>query len=124
AIGMPATFLRTFTAELNIDRMAPFFTVYALTAIATRLATRRGIDQIGIRTAVIIGIATIAGGMISYLLVAVAWQLVFPALLTGAGQAILYPAIVAGGSASFPDRHRGLGTTLMLAAIDLGTLVG
>jgi MFS family permease len=124
AIGMPATFLRTFAAELNINRLAPFFTVYALTAIATRLATRRAIDEIGIRPAVIMGTAAIAGGVVSYLLVAVEWQLMFPALLTGAGQAILYPAVVAGGSAAFPDQYRGLGTTLMLAAIDLGTLVG
>jgi MFS family permease len=124
AIGMPATFLRTFAAELSINRLAPFFTVYALTAIATRLATRRVIDEIGIRPAVIMGTAAIAGGVVSYLLVAVEWQLAFPALLTGAGQAILYPAVVAGGSAAFPDQYRGLGTTLMLAAIDLGTLVG
>ena len=46
-IGMPATFLRTFAAELQIDRIAPFFTVYALTAIATRLATRRVADELG-----------------------------------------------------------------------------
>ena len=124
AIGLPATFLRTFVAELNINRLAPFFTIYALTAIATRIATRRAIDQIGTRAAVIIGIAGIAGAMIAYLFVAVEWQLVFPAVLTGAGQAILYPAVVAGGSAAFPARYRGTGTTLMLAAIDLGTLAG
>ena len=60
AIGMPATFLRTFAAELSINRLAPFFTVYALTAIATRLATRRVIDEFGIRPAVIMGTAAIA----------------------------------------------------------------
>jgi MFS family permease len=58
------------------------------------------------------------------LLVSVEWQLVLPAALTGAGQAILYPAVVAGGSAAFPDRYRGLGTTLVLGAIDFGTLAG
>ncbi len=124
ALGIPATFLRPFAAELNINRLAPFFTVYALTAIATRLATRRVIDEIGVRTSVVVGIAGIAAAMFSYLLVSVEWQLVIPAALTGAGQAILYPAVVAGGSAAFPDRYRGLGTTLVLGAIDLGTLAG
>jgi MFS family permease len=124
ALGIPATFLRPFAAELGINRMALFFTFYALTAIATRLATRRAIDQMGTRTSVVVGIAGIAAAMFSYLFVTVEWQLVVPAVLTGAGQAVLYPAVVAGGSAAFPDRYRGLGTTLILAAIDLGTLVG
>ncbi len=124
ALGIPATFLRPFAAELSINRLAPFFTVYALTAIATRLATRRVIDEMGVRTAVIVGIAGMAFAMLAYLTVTVDWQLVIPAALTGAGQAILYPAVVAGGSAAFPDRYRGLGTTLILAAIDLGTLIG
>jgi MFS family permease len=124
ALGIPATFLRPFAAELNINRLAPFFSVYAVTAIATRLATRRVIDEMGVRTSVIVGIAGIAAAMFSYLLVTVEWQLVIPAALTGAGQAILYPAVVAGGSAAFPERYRGLGTTFMLGAIDLGTLAG
>jgi MFS family permease len=68
--------------------------------------------------------ALVTAGIVSYLVVGSEWQLLIPAVLTGAGQAILYPAVVAGGSASFPSRSRGVGTTLMLATIDLGTLVG
>ncbi len=124
AIGMPATFLRTFAAELRIDRIAPFFTVYALTAIAARLATRRLADELGVRGGVLIGMTLVVAGILSYLIVSVEWQLWIPAVLTGVGQAILYPAVVAGGSAVFPKRCRGVGTTLMLAMIDLGTLVG
>jgi MFS family permease len=124
ALGMPATFLRTFAAELQFDRIAPFFTVYALTAIGTRLATRRMADELGVRAGVLIGMALVTAGILSYLLVSAEWHLMIPALLTGAGQAILYPAVVAGGSAVFPNRCRGVGTTLMLAMIDLGTLVG
>jgi MFS family permease len=124
ALGMPATFLRTFAAELQIDRIAPFFTVYALTAIGTRLATRRIADELGVRWGVLIGMALVTAGIVSYLIVGVEWQLLIPAVLTGAGQAVLYPAVVAGGSAFFPSRCRGVGTTLMLATIDLGTLVG
>jgi len=37
---------------------------------------------------------------------------------------MLFPAIVAGGSGIFPTRHRGVGTTLMLATFDLGNLIG
>ncbi|HEV3416471.1 MAG TPA: MFS transporter, partial [Pirellulales bacterium] len=124
ALGMPATFLRTFAAELSINRLAPYFTVYAVTAIATRLATRRLTERLGIRGAILIGMALLVVGVASYLAVANEWQLLVPAMFTGAGQAILYPAVVAGGSATFPARYRGVGTTLMLATIDLGTLTG
>jgi MFS family permease len=124
ALGMPATFLRTFAAELSINRLAPYFTVYAVTAIAARLATRRLTERLGIRGAILIGMSLLVVGVVSYLAVATESQLLLPALFTGAGQAILYPAVVAGGSAAFPARYRGVGTTLMLATIDLGTLSG
>ncbi len=124
AIGMPATFLRTFAAELNFERIAPFFTTYALTAIVTRLATRRLAEFWGIRGSILIGMLLLITGIASYLLVERQWHLLIPAVLTGAGQAILYPAVVAGGSAMFPPRCRGVGTTLMLATLDLGSLIG
>jgi MFS family permease len=124
ALGMPATFLRTIAAELQINRLAPFFTAYALTAIATRLATRRLAEDLGVRGGILIGMILVVAGVLSYLVVSAEWQLLIPAVLTGAGQAILYPAVVAGGSAAFPNHCRGVGTTLMLATIDLGTLIG
>jgi MFS family permease len=124
AIGMPATFLRTFAAELHIDRLAPFFTTYALTAIVTRLATRRSAEIWGIRGGILVGMSLLIAGIASYLLVERQWQLLIPAFLTGAGQAILYPAVVAGGSAMFPHHCRGVGTALMLATLDLGSLIG
>jgi predicted MFS family arabinose efflux permease len=36
----------------------------------------------------------------------------------------LFPAVVAGGSMTFPDRYRGLGMTLVMASFDVGNLVG
>jgi predicted MFS family arabinose efflux permease len=124
ALGMPATFLRTFAAELQINHLAPFFTAYALTAIGTRLATRRMTEDLGIRGGILIGMVFVIVGLLSYLVVSAEWQLLIPAVLTGAGQAILYPAVVAGGSGVFPNHCRGVGTTLMLATIDAGTLIG
>ena len=38
--------------------------------------------------------------------------------------ALLFPAVVGGGSGAFPKRYRGLGTTLMLAMLDGGNLIG
>ncbi|MEO8493592.1 MAG: hypothetical protein ABI614_00870, partial [Planctomycetota bacterium] len=41
-----------------------------------------------------------------------------------AGHALLFPSVVAAGSTRFPERYRGLGTTLMLAMFDIGSLIG
>ena len=124
SLGLPATFLRTFAAELKINHLAPYFAVFAISATVIRLATRRMVERAGMRPTIVIGLLLLVGAPLSYLLVAAEWQLVFPALLTGAGQAILYPAVVAGGSAAFPEHDRGMGTSVMLATIDLGTLLG
>ncbi|MEX2115237.1 MAG: hypothetical protein WD845_18740, partial [Pirellulales bacterium] len=35
-----------------------------------------------------------------------------------------FPAVTAQGSFAFPNRYRGLGTTVMLAMLDLGAFVG
>ena len=51
------------------------------------------------------------------------WQFIGPAMACGFGHAVLYPSIVSLGAGSFPRQYRGLGTTLVLGFIDLGTAV-
>jgi MFS family permease len=62
--------------------------------------------------------------MLLFLPVRQAWQFVFPAVFIGVAHAMLFPAVIASGSGSFPARYRGLGTTVMLAMFDLGNLIG
>ncbi len=124
AIGMPATFLRTFAAELHIDRIAPFFAVYAIVAIVVRLVTRRLSERIGVRPLIVGGLASFALATLLYLPVHSAWQLAIPATFTGIGHAVLFPAALAGGSATFPHWYRGLGTTLTLGMMDVGAMIG
>ena len=47
-----------------------------------------------------------------------------PDPLAGVAHAVLFPSVIAEGSTAFPERYRGLGTTLMLAMFDAGNLVG
>ena len=47
-----------------------------------------------------------------------------PATLGGIAHAFVFPAAMAGGSLAFPNRYRGLATTLMLTMFDLGMLIG
>jgi len=47
-----------------------------------------------------------------------------PGVFAGIAHAVLFPSVTAQGSHAFPNRYRGLGTTVMLAMLDLGALVG
>jgi len=124
ALSLPQTFLRTYVADLNIPRISVFFTVVALTAVTTRVVNRRLPDRVGLTTMIFAGVALMAAAQLLYLVVRSEWQLVFPGLSYGMGQAILYPMIAAVGTGTFPIRYRGLGITLVLASFDVGQLIG
>jgi MFS family permease len=123
-IGLPSTFLRTYAAELGIARIGLFFGVYAPTAIITRLVTRRLPERIGLGRMIMAGLGCLIAGQLLLLIVRSEWMFVVPGIGFGMAHAILFPATIAAGSRAFPNRHRGLGTTLMMAMFDLGTLVG
>jgi len=123
-LGLPGIFLRPFTASLGIPGIAVFFWVYAPTAFVMRLSSRRFPERYGIRPMILVGMAALVSGILSFLLVEHTWQLVAPAVLMGCAHAFLFPAVLAGGSSAFPGRNRGLGTTLMLAMFDVGNLIG
>jgi MFS family permease len=123
-IGLPGVFVRAYTAELGIVGIQMFFLVYAAVAFAVRVATRRLPEQIGIRSVILLGLGGLSVSMLLYLLVHQAWQLAIPAVVAGFAHALLFPAVVAGGSRTFPVRYRGLATTLVLGMFDLGNLVG
>jgi MFS family permease len=123
-LGLPPIFLRPFLAQLNIAGIFFFFFFYPLTAFATRLAIRRLPEILGIRPMILMGLASLAGSMLLFLVVSETWHLTFPAILLGIAHASLFPSVVAGGSGVFPVRYRGLGTTLVLAMFDLGSLIG
>ena len=123
-ISIPHTFLRTFAAERNISQIGLFFVVYACTAFIARMSARGLYAKYGNRPWIIAGLGLLAVSMALYLVVERTWQLAIPAFFAGAGHALLFPAIMAAGSTKFPERYRGLGTTLMLSMYDIGNLIG
>ena len=124
ALSLPQTFLRTYAAELNIPRISLFFSVVAITAVLTRVATRRLPERLGLATMIFIGLGLMAMAQVLFLAVRSELQLALPALPYGIAQAILYPMVAAAATSTFPTRYRGLGITLVLAAFDIGQLVG
>jgi MFS family permease len=123
-LGLPHTFVRAYAAELDFSGIRTFFLVYASVALVVRVATRRLPDRIGVRPVILWGLASAAVSMLSYLCVRGEWSLAIPALLAGTAHALLFPAVMAGGSVTFPVRYRGIATTLMLAMFDVGSLIG
>ena len=123
-LGLPSTFLRPFAAELGIPRIGLFFLVYAATAIATRVLTRRWAERFGPRPLIIFGLTGLAASVVLFLLVDAEWMLVLPAIGYGCTHAVLFPSVVAAGSRAFPAGNRGMATLLMLATWDVGRLIG
>lgn len=123
-VSLPQTFLRPYTVQLGLSGMALFFWAYTIIAFITRICIRRMPEKAGIRPMIMIGIGSLATAMLCYLMVTARWQLLVPAFFTGIAHAMLFPAIVAAGSTAFPTRFRGLGTTLMLSMVDVGSLIG
>lgn len=123
-LGLPSTFVRTFAAELHIPRIGWFFTIYAVTAILTRVVTRRLPEQYGLRPVVLAGLGLVIASQFLFLIVRSELALMIPSVTYGIGHAILFPAGFAEGCCTFPPRYRGLGTSLMLATYDVGLLIG
>ncbi len=123
-LGLPGTFLRPYAESLGISGIALFFAVYCPTAFAARFLTRRLPARLGNRVMLHLGMASIVLGILLFPLARNQWMLCLPAIFIGIAHALLFPSVVAAGTTGFPQRYRGLATTLVLAALDVGTLVG
>jgi MFS family permease len=120
---LPHTFLRPYTQHLGIPGIRTFFLVYAVAAFSVRIVTRQLTDRLGVRPVIQLGLATMALSMLAYVAVRSEPWLALPAALGGFAHAFLFPAVVTGGSLSFPSRYRGLATTLVLSMFDVANLV-
>jgi MFS family permease len=118
------TFLRTFTAELGIAEIGLFFSVYALSAVVTRVLTRQWPDRFGPNRMMFVGLVALAASQLLLLPVRVEWHLIVSGIAFGFGHAVLFPSIVAAGTIGFPAEHRGLATTMILSSWDAGQLIG
>jgi MFS family permease len=121
--SLTTVFLTRFATERHIAGIRTFFTVYALVALIFRLPGTRWARTIGRHKTILLGLSGNAVGYLLLPLVSRDWQFLFPAAACGFGHALLYPSIVSLGAGTFPRRYRGLGTTLVLGLIDLGTAV-
>lgn len=122
--SLPAVFLCTYAAEIQIPRISLYFAGFAISAIVARIVTRRWAERFGNRPIILLGMTGMGASMAMFPIVRAEWQLALPGIGLGWFYAIIFPPVLAVSVAAFPARHRGLATLLVLAAADVGQLVG
>src|SRR5262249_20430978 len=114
-------FLTRFATAMRLSGIALFFLMYSLTAFVCRWMFRDWGATFGRHGMVLWGLAGLTCGQFLFLLVSSDGLLILPAIVSGFGHALLFPAIVSIGAGKFPVRYRGSGTTLVLGFTELGT---
>lgn len=122
-LGVTTVFLTRFATQLKVPGIRTFFTAYAIVALIFRVPGTRWAKTIGRHRTILLGLMGNAIGHFLLRFVTREWDFVLPAMACGFGHALLYPAIVSLGAGGFPRQYRGLGTTLILGFIELGTAV-
>lgn len=116
-------FLTRYATEHGLHGIGMFFAGYAACAFVFRWVSRSWSAAIGRHRVILIGLT---GHVLGYLLlIPVHSDLGFllPAVLHGFGHALLFPCVVSLGAGAFPPEYRGTGTTIILAFVDLGTML-
>ena len=120
----PSVFLERLAEEGGFDKIKVFFLVYSPTAIVLRIVFRTLPQRIGRRRTLLLGMVGQAIGLACLIGTSSQAGLVLPAILMGAGHCFIFPSMIDLAAGSLPAEHRGLGTSLILGAGDLGMLAG
>jgi predicted MFS family arabinose efflux permease len=121
---VPSSFLERMAEERGFKDIKLFFLAYAPTAIVLRFVFRRLPERFGRRRTCILGLLLYGAGMFWLRKADSQGGLVLPAMLLGAGHCFVFPSMVDLAADRLPPEHRGLGTSLILGAGDVGFLVG
>ena len=119
-----ASYLERLAEKRGFHDIKVFFLVYCPTAITLRLLFRRLPEQLGRTRTVVGGLTLQAIGICSLVGITSEWGLVFPALVMGAGHCFVFPSMVDLAAERLPYTHRGMGTSLILGAGDVGNMIG
>lgn len=101
-----------------------FFLFYAPTAMILRVVFRRLPQQIGRTRTLLGGLLFMGTGTLFLVGVTSQQQLILPAILMGTGHCFVFPSMIDLCASRLPHEHRGTGTALILAASDVGMLIG
>lgn len=121
---IPSVYLERLAEERRFNHVTLFFLCYAPTAMILRIIFRRLPQQIGRGRTMLIGMGFMSVGVLCLIPVSQEWHLMLAGCLMGSGHCFTFPSMVDLAAAHFPLDKRGLGTSLILGAGDVGALVG
>jgi MFS family permease len=121
---LQSLFLERLAEERGFYDIKLFFLTYCPTAITLRIIFRRLPERIGRTRTLLFGMTLLAVGLFFMIGVRTQAQLILPGFLMGAGHCFIFPSMVDLAADRLPAAHRGTGTALILAAGDLGMLIG
>ncbi len=113
-------FLPLYASERNLGDIGPYFTVYAVALIVSRLISGRIADRYGWGTAVIPGLMLAFASMIAMSLATDMALVIVAALLFGAAFALVMPPLNAQVVDVTTSANRGSGMATFTAAMDGG----
>lgn len=122
--ALQMSFLERLAERRGFDDIKLFFLCYAPTAIALRIALRRLPQRFGRGRTVVLGMSLIGVGLLFLVGVDSQLGLIVPGVVMGAGHCFVFPSKIDLAAGSLPAEHRGIGTSLIMGAGDLGMLIG
>ncbi len=126
-IGVSLTVITVFLTRMSSERglggIGLFFFGYCGSAFIFRVSSSTWSQRFGRRWLVLMGLAGHALGHIILAHSTRQWHLIFPAITSGFGHAMLFPSVVSIGSGCFPKQYRGSGTTVVLGFTEIGMVV-
>ncbi|MCK4658978.1 MAG: MFS transporter [Phycisphaerae bacterium] len=116
--------IERFAKSQGIPNIRVFYLGYASIAIVLRIIGRRIPELAGRQRTLIIGFVLMSCGFLLLKGARTEFGLFFPALVLGTGHCFIYPSLIDLGAEKFPPAQRGLGTSIIMGAGDVGFLVG
>ncbi|MCH7872027.1 MAG: MFS transporter [Planctomycetes bacterium] len=124
AFCMQMVFLERLAEHAGFKDIKLFFLVYSPTAMTLRLVFRTAPQRFGRGRTLVGGMMLVSVGLCCLLGIRSQWQLIPAAILIGAGHCFVFPSLVDLAASRLPDTHRGMGTSIIFGAGDLGMLTG
>ena len=121
---IPFLYLERFAEARGIANIRNFYFGYAPAAIALRIIGRRVPERFGRRRTLLVGFVLMAAGFLMLEEVRTERQFLLPAIIMGAGHCFIYPSLIDLGADRLPPARRGMGTSIILGAGDVGFLTG
>ncbi|MFQ5591588.1 MAG: MFS transporter [Phycisphaerae bacterium] len=117
-------FIERLADQRGFNDVKAFFLVYCPTAMVLRIIFRRVPERIGRSRTLVGGLLVQAAGLVCLVGVEHESGLALPALLMGTGHCFVFPSMVDLSAERLPPQHRGIGTSLIMGAGDVGMLTG